>query len=99
MCTIQNQSECNGIHIDNLISSSQKEEFCFARFICWRCIYRKERKTLLYIAAMYKRKSHSTIISGIKVIDNMQSCGDKKYIQAISNHKCFCTNEQLDYCI
>jgi chromosomal replication initiation ATPase DnaA len=99
MCTISEISTNNGINAALLTSPSQEEEICFQRFICWRCLHRKESKTYLSIANIFNRKSHATIISGIQAIDNMEQTKDPKYKSAIANHKCFCTNEQPEYYI
>lgn len=103
MCSIQEKSYNCGIAVSDLLSSSQKEEFCFARYICWRCLYRNEKKSLQSIGKAYNRKSHTTIISGIRAIDNMESANDPKYRKLMQTHRCFnkeiCTNEQLEYYI
>jgi len=83
----------------SLLSKSQKEELCLQRYIWWRELYRQQGFTYQRIAEMFNRKSHATIISGIRAIDNMEETHDAKYAVAIREHKCFCTNEQPEYYI
>jgi chromosomal replication initiation ATPase DnaA len=93
MCTIQEISYNCGISVSDLIGPSRKEEICIARYTCWRCKYRNEKSSYIEIGKAFNRTSHATIINGIRAIDNLESTHDPKYINAISKHKCFCTNE------
>ena len=94
MCKIETQSECTGLSVEQLLSRSQKESVCFARYLCWDCLF-KNKTSYSEIARMYGRDSHSTIISGINSIQDMRDTNNPKYVQAIKAHKCFSVAENM----
>lgn len=91
MCKIDFQSQMTGFSVEELQSSSQKEELCFARFACSLCLY-KEGLTYKQIANIFNRRSHSTIMSGIKVFNQLKEAKDPKLTNFLARHKCYCTN-------
>jgi len=76
MKTLEHYANQINIPVHTIKGTTRKQEVAIARAVYWRYLNRKGLK-MVDIAAMFNRKAHSTISSGIKRAENLISCNDE----------------------
>jgi len=64
-------SNYTGITIDEIESKSRKRELVMARFFCFKLIHKHSNLTLTVIGRKVGRRDHSTVIYGIRSIEDI----------------------------